>query len=116
MNPSPGNTCNQKEPHLFKAWYLFPKKKGLDFSKKEVGLHLYVRRVSVMPVCPDLLPSYLGFAKGVVETDALPLNVSREFLQKSHSLTVIGNQIIKKILGAPQTFFGHKPRRLSNLL
>ena len=62
------------------------------------GLQLYVRSVKIMDRCSELLPRYLRFVRGVVESPDLPLNVSREILQSSASLTSIRRGIVKKVL------------------
>lgn len=64
------------------------------------GLQLYVKRVFVMDECRDLMPAYLRFVKGVVDAHDLPLNVSREILQKDRKLQIIRKQLVKKVLGA----------------
>jgi molecular chaperone HtpG len=72
------------------------------YNRDEHGLHLYVKRVSIMEKCKDLIPEYLRFVKGVVETDELPLNVSREILQQNSKITTIRKQVTKKVLGLLQ--------------
>jgi len=63
------------------------------------GLSLYVRRVFVMAENKDLLPQWLRFVRGVVDAHDLPLNVSREILQKDRQLPVIRKQLVKRVLG-----------------
>lgn len=67
------------------------------------GLHLYVKRVSITDKCKELIPEYLRFVSGVVETDELPLNVSREILQQNAKLPTIKKQIVKKVLSSLQS-------------
>lgn len=72
------------------------------YQRDSHGLHLYVRRVSITDKCKELIPEYLRFVSGVVETDELPLNVSREILQQNTKLPAIRKQIVKKILSSLQ--------------
>ena len=62
----------------------------------EHGIRLYVKRVFIMEDCKELLPRWLRFMRGVVDSDDLPLNVSREMLQDSRAVRVIEKQVIKK--------------------
>lgn len=84
----------------FRALLYIPKHKPFDLlwgdSKK--GLHLYIRRVFIMDDCETLLPHYLRFVRGVVDSPDLPLNVSRELLQQSAPLDKIKSNLTNKIL------------------
>jgi molecular chaperone HtpG len=84
----------------FKALLYLPAHKPWDLmwgdSKK--GLHLYIRRVFIMDDCEALLPLYLRFVRGVVDSPDLPLNVSRELLQQSAPLEKIKSNLVNKIL------------------
>lgn len=64
------------------------------------GLHLYVKRVLIMEHCEDLLPSYLRFIRGVVDSSDLPLNVSRQRLQEDRHIAQIRKWLTKKVLDA----------------
>ena len=69
-----------------------------DMSKR--GVQLYVKRVFIMDDCEELLPNYLRFIKGVVDSEDLPLNVSREVLQQNRQVRAIRKHLVKKTLDA----------------
>ncbi len=72
--------------------------RDLFFREGKRGLQLYVRRVLILEQCEDLLPSYLRFVRGVVDSADLPLNVSREILQQNRQITQIRKHLAKKIV------------------
>ena len=84
----------------FKALMFVPAKRPFDFFWREpkAGLQLYVRRVLISHECEELLPQYLRFIKGVVDSSDLPLNVSREMLQHNPVLTRIRKNLVNRIL------------------
>jgi len=69
-----------------------------NYWKKKSDVKLYVRRVMVADKMDEILPAYLGFVKGVVDSDDLPLNVNRDSLQHSKALRVISKKLVKKVL------------------
>lgn len=84
----------------FKAILFIPSRKPFDMFQQDrkSGLHLYVRRIFIMDNCEKLLPQYLSFINGVVESSDLPLNVSRELLQEDKVLSKIGKNLTKKVI------------------
>jgi molecular chaperone HtpG len=87
--------------HSYTALVFLPKKKGMELfdpSHLESKVQLFVQRVHITSECTELLPSWLRFVHGVVDSDDLPLNISRETLQHNRQLQQIQKRLVKKLL------------------
>src|ERR1700733_9012392 len=91
--------------------FYVPSKAPLDLYQAEykTGVKLYVKRVFIMDDSKDLLPQYLRFVRGIIDSEDLPLNVSREILQQNRVLTSIRTASVKKILSELKSIAANQP-------
>ena len=91
--------------HEYTTLFYLPARAPFDLWDREVkhGVKLYVQRVFIMDDAEKLMPRYLRFVRGVIDTNDLPLNVSREILQHNKTLETIRNASVKKVLGMVET-------------
>ena len=95
----------------FTGLLYLPRRAPMDLfdPQKTKGLRLFVKRVLIMEDCADLLPQHLRFVRGVVDSDDLPLNVSREILQESSALRAIRKQVTKKAVDMLEELATERP-------
>jgi molecular chaperone HtpG len=88
----------------YRLLLFIPSKAPWDLAYRHMdkarGVHLYVKRVFIMDDCSDLLPEYLRFVRGVVDSEDLPLNISREILQQNRQIQRMNRGVTAKVLGA----------------
>ena len=84
----------------FRALLFIPSKAPFDLFLRDQshGIHLYIRRVFIMQDCKELIPDYMRFLRGVVDSEDLSLNISREILQRNRQIQVIRNGVVRKVL------------------
>ena len=93
-----------------------PQKPGMDLYNRDFprGVKLYVQRVFIMDKAEELLPLYLRFVRGVIDSNDLPLNVSREILQSDPRLEVLRTALTKRVLGMLDNMAKQKPQDYQN--
>ncbi len=93
--------------------FYIPAKAPFDLYQAEykVGVKLYVKRVFIMDDAKELLPQYLRFVRGIIDSEDLPLNVSRELLQQNRVLTSIRTASVKKILSELKNIAASEPQK-----
>ena len=98
--------------------FYIPAKAPLDLYQADYkgGVKLYVRRVFIMDDSRDLLPQYLRFVRGIIDSEDLPLNVSREILQQNKVLTTIKTASVKKILSELKTIATSDPEKYAQFI
>ncbi|ADW70254.1 molecular chaperone HtpG [Granulicella tundricola] len=98
--------------------FYIPAKAPLDLYQAEykVGVKLYVKRVFILDDSKDLLPQYLRFVRGIIDSEDLPLNVSREILQQNRVLTSIRTASVKKILSELKNIAANQPEKYETFI
>ena len=93
--------------------FYVPKRAPFDLWDRDGrhGIKLYVRRVFIMDDAEQLMPNYLRFVRGVVDSDDLPLNVSREILQRNKNIDTIRAASVKKVLGVLEDLASNEPEK-----
>ncbi len=98
--------------------FYIPAKAPLDLYQAEYkgGVKLYVKRVFIMDDAKELLPQYLRFVRGIIDSEDLPLNVSREILQQNRVLTSIRTASVKKILSELKNIAANQPEQYAKFI
>jgi molecular chaperone HtpG len=98
--------------------FYIPAKAPLDLYQSDyrVGVKLYVKRVFILDDAKELLPQYLRFVRGIIDSEDLPLNVSREILQQNRVLTSIRTASVKKILAELKSISVNKPEEYAKFI
>lgn len=98
--------------------FYIPSKAPLDLYQAEYkgGVKLYVKRVFILDDSKDLLPQYLRFVRGIIDSEDLPLNVSREILQQNRVLTSIKTASVKKILSELKNMAANDPEKYAKFI
>jgi molecular chaperone HtpG len=98
--------------------FFIPSKAPLDLYQAEYkgGIKLYVKRVFIMDDSRDLLPQYLRFVRGIIDSEDLPLNVSREILQQNRVLASIRTASVKKILSELKNVAASQPEQYAKFI
>jgi molecular chaperone HtpG len=98
--------------------FYIPAKAPLDLYQTDykTGVKLYVKRVFIMDDSKELLPQYLRFVRGIIDSEDLPLNVSREILQQNRVLTNIKTASVKKILSELKTIANNDPEKYAQFI
>ena len=102
-----------KERLEYTTLFYIPSKAPLDLYQADYkgGVKLYVKRVFIMDDSRELLPQYLRFVRGIIDSEDLPLNVSREILQQNKVLTSISTASVKKILSELKNIASNQPEQ-----
>jgi molecular chaperone HtpG len=105
------NRVEGKQSYI--SLFYIPKRAPFDLYERDSrhGIKLYVKRVFIMDDAENLMPTWLRFVRGLVDSDDLPLNVSREILQKNKFIDSIRNASVKKILGMLESMAKKKPEQ-----
>jgi molecular chaperone HtpG len=99
--------------HEYTQLFYIPQRAPFDLWDREHrhGIKLYVRRVFIMDDAEDLMPPYLRFVRGIIDSSDLPLNISREILQQSRDVQSIRAASIKRVLGLLEDLASHQPEK-----
>ncbi len=99
----------------FRALLFVPSRAPFDLFMRDAshGVNLYIRRVFIMHDCKDLLPEYLRFVRGVVDSEDLSLNISREILQKNRHIQLIRKAMVKKVLDTVRDLRANDPEKFA---